>query len=65
MVEIGDPVGYGIVPSLMRPGGNITGMSNAMYEFMPRGLRLFKESCRTPSALGSWALTTTLARISQ
>jgi class 3 adenylate cyclase len=43
IVEIGDPVGYGIVPSLMRPGGNITGMSNAMHEFIPRGLRLFKD----------------------
>jgi class 3 adenylate cyclase/ABC-type uncharacterized transport system substrate-binding protein len=43
MVEVGDPVGYGIVPSLLRPGGNITGMSNGLHEFAPRGLRLFKE----------------------
>jgi class 3 adenylate cyclase/ABC-type uncharacterized transport system substrate-binding protein len=43
MVEVGDPVGYGIVSSLMRPGGNVTGMSNAMHEFMPRSLRLLKE----------------------
>jgi class 3 adenylate cyclase/ABC-type uncharacterized transport system substrate-binding protein len=43
MAEVGDPVGYGIVPSLMRPGGNITGMSHAMHEFAPRGLRLLKE----------------------
>jgi class 3 adenylate cyclase/ABC-type uncharacterized transport system substrate-binding protein len=43
MVEVGDPVGYGIVPSLMRPMGNVTGMSNAMHEFLPRGLRLLKE----------------------
>lgn len=43
MVEIGDPVGYGIVRSLMRPGGNVTGVSNAMHEFIPRGLRVFKE----------------------
>jgi class 3 adenylate cyclase/ABC-type uncharacterized transport system substrate-binding protein len=43
MVGVGDPVGYGIVPSLMRPGGNVTGTSHAMHEFGPRGLRLFKE----------------------
>jgi len=43
MVGVGDPVAYGIVPSLMRPGGNITGMSNAVHEDLPRGLRLFKE----------------------
>ena len=43
MVEIGDPVAYGIVPSLMRPDGNVTGMSNGLHEYAPRGLRLFKD----------------------
>jgi class 3 adenylate cyclase/ABC-type uncharacterized transport system substrate-binding protein len=43
VVEIGHPVAYGIVPSLLRPGGNITGMSNGLHEFAPRSLRLFKE----------------------
>jgi len=43
MLEVGDPIGYGIVPSLMRPGGNITGLSNALHEYGPRGLRLMKE----------------------
>jgi len=43
MLEIGDPVGLGIVRSLSRPGGNVTGVSNAMHEFVPRGLRVFKE----------------------
>jgi class 3 adenylate cyclase/ABC-type uncharacterized transport system substrate-binding protein len=43
MIEIGDPVAYGIVPSLMRPGGNVTGMSNGLHEYAPRGVRLFKE----------------------
>ena len=43
MVEVGDPAAYGIVPSLMRPGGNVTGMSNGLHEFGPRSLRLFKE----------------------
>lgn len=43
MAEIGDPVGLGIVRSLTRPGGNATGVSYAMHEFVPRGLRVFKE----------------------
>jgi class 3 adenylate cyclase/ABC-type uncharacterized transport system substrate-binding protein len=43
MVEVGDPVAYGIVPSLLRPRGNVTGMSNGLHEFGPRSLRLFKE----------------------
>ena len=28
MVAVGDPVGTGLVPSLARPGGNITGLSS-------------------------------------
>ena len=43
MVGVGDPVGYGIVPSLMRPAGNITGVSNGLHESGPRGIRLLKE----------------------
>jgi class 3 adenylate cyclase/ABC-type uncharacterized transport system substrate-binding protein len=42
-VEVGDPVGYGFVPSLMRPDGNMTGLSNNLYEYAPRSLRLFKD----------------------
>jgi putative ABC transport system substrate-binding protein len=42
-VEVGDPVGYGIVASLTRPGGNVTGLSNNLYEYAPRSLRLFKD----------------------
>ncbi len=43
MVEVGDPVGYGFVSSLVRPSGNITGISNNLHEYGPRALRLFKE----------------------
>ena len=42
-VEVGDPVGYGIVPSLTRPDGNVTGLSNNLYEYAPRSQRLFEE----------------------
>jgi putative ABC transport system substrate-binding protein len=52
-VEVGDPVGYGIVPSLARPGGNMTGQSNNLYEYAPRSLRLFKDIVPEASASAS------------
>ncbi|MGD9616065.1 MAG: ABC transporter substrate binding protein [Alphaproteobacteria bacterium] len=43
MVGVGDPVAYGIVPSLMNPDGNITGISGGLYDYLPRSLRLVRE----------------------
>ena len=43
MVGVGDPVAYGIVPSLLSPSGNITGMSGGLDYYQPRNLRLLKE----------------------
>jgi putative tryptophan/tyrosine transport system substrate-binding protein len=43
MVAVGDPVGTGIVGSLARPGGNITGMSQMTSEIAPKRLELLKE----------------------
>jgi len=40
---VGDPVGTGIVPSLARPGGNITGVSLLNVELSGKGLQLLKE----------------------
>ena len=40
----GDPVGTGIVPSLARPGGNITGVSLLNVELGGKGLQLLKEA---------------------
>jgi putative ABC transport system substrate-binding protein len=39
----GDPVGTGLVDSLARPGGNITGISDVSAEVTPRRLQLLKE----------------------
>jgi class 3 adenylate cyclase/ABC-type uncharacterized transport system substrate-binding protein len=55
MVGVGDPIGYGIVPSLMRPGGNVTGVSQGLHEVGPRSLRLFKEI--VPDAVQAAILT--------
>ncbi len=38
-----DPVGAGIVASLARPGGNVTGLSNANSVLDPKRLELLKE----------------------
>jgi putative ABC transport system substrate-binding protein len=39
----GDPVGTGLVDSLGRPGGNITGISDVSAEVTPKRLQLLKE----------------------
>jgi putative ABC transport system substrate-binding protein len=38
-----DPVGAGLVASLARPGGNVTGFSIMATELMPKGLELISE----------------------
>lgn len=39
-----DPVGNGLVESLARPGGNVTGMTNQLRELGPKRLQLLKEA---------------------
>jgi putative ABC transport system substrate-binding protein len=40
---VGDPVGSGIVASLARPGGNVTGVTNLTAELSTKQLELLKE----------------------
>ena len=43
MMASGDPVGVGLVTSLARPGGNITGLSAIVGELSPKRLELIRE----------------------
>jgi putative ABC transport system substrate-binding protein len=41
--QVGDPVAYGFIASLARPGGNLTGMSSQLSENAPKGVQFIKE----------------------
>ena len=47
MVVAGDPVGAGLVRSLGRPGGNVTGLSNLAEGLSAKWLELLKEAAPT------------------
>jgi putative tryptophan/tyrosine transport system substrate-binding protein len=46
-----DPVATGIVASLSRPGGNITGVSNLSIELGPKRLELLREAVPTTTSI--------------
>lgn len=58
---ITDPVGFGFVKSLARPGGNMTGFSYAGGELNPKRLEIFREAL--PHAKRFAALATSQHRV--
>jgi len=74
IVSTGDPVGTGLVASLARPGGNVTGLSGLAPELSGKRLELFKEAFpkvsriavfwnpTSPSNAISWKETQTAAQ---
>jgi putative ABC transport system substrate-binding protein len=47
-----DPVEFGLVASLARPGGNLTGVSSLLVELMAKRLDLLSELVREPGVTG-------------
>jgi putative ABC transport system substrate-binding protein len=43
VMDAGDPVGMGLVQSLAKPGGNVTGVSAATAEVGPKNLQLLQQ----------------------
>jgi putative tryptophan/tyrosine transport system substrate-binding protein len=41
--DVGDPVGFNLVASLARPGGNVTGFGNLTVELEPKQIELLSE----------------------
>ncbi len=50
-VAVGDPVSLGLVQSLSRPGGNITGLSTVVPGFTSKGLEMLREMVATASKI--------------
>jgi ABC-type uncharacterized transport system substrate-binding protein len=51
MVAVGDPVGTGLVPSLARPGGNLTGLSSIAPDLEGKRLQLLREVVHKRAAI--------------
>lgn len=58
MAPAGDPMGTGLVASLARPGGNVTGVSGASAEIGAKTVELFRELLPSAQRIGVLASAT-------
>jgi putative ABC transport system substrate-binding protein len=63
MVNPGDPVGDGLVASLARPGGNITGFSSLSNELNTKRLEILKDAVPKLARVGLLGVTTNSAQL--
>jgi len=52
VTDMGDPVAEGLVASLARPGGNVTGLSSMLPELVGKQLEILKEAAPRVSRIG-------------
>ena len=52
MVDPGDPVGSGLIKTLARPGGNITGLSSAARDLVAKQVQLLREAIPQLAVVG-------------
>ena len=58
MAPSGDPVGTGMIASLTRPGGNVTGLSNATAEAAGKSVELIREIVPAATRIAALCQTT-------
>ena len=58
---LGDPVALGLVVSLNRPGGNVTGVTNYSSDLLPKRLQLLRELVPQAKVIGFLTNPTSLA----
>src|SRR5215475_396392 len=63
MVHVGDPVGSGLVASLARPGGNVTGLSNFTPQLAGKRLEILKDAVPRLTRVGILRLSGTEANV--
>jgi putative ABC transport system substrate-binding protein len=49
MAAVADPVGQGLIASLAKPGGNITGLSSQTEDILPKMMELFSSALPRPA----------------
>ena len=52
MANVGDPVGAGLVASLARPGGNVTGLASLSTQLITKRLEILKDAVHRLSRIG-------------